>query len=437
VADDNRAAFVKARKERIEKKHGKPAEELFREREKRLYDAVQLKVPDRVPVVFGGTFFACKFGGLPYAAAYYDAPAWRNAYADMLVELEPDGYGVAAGESGPELELLDSNYQKWPGGNLPPDVAQQVNEQEFMKEDEYDLFITDPSDFILRYWLPRVYNSMRPLANLPSLMDATFSIRGATALFASPEFAAFAETMKKAGQAELTWREQMAGFNEELAGLGFPQALPVRGGVQPPFSAFTNSFRTFKGAVMDMFRRPDKLKAALEKMLEYRIARARPAVREPGKPAIGMSGEAHRVSDEILSPKQFKEFVWPNWKRAIDTTLALGYDIVEMFFEGRRDKQLEYFTDFPRGSMFIRFAETDIFRAKEVIGDRACLMGNVPIAMLQIGSPSEVEAYCRKLITVCGRNGGFILRCSTDFTQDAKLANVKAMIDTVKKYGRY
>ena len=437
MPDTSREAFVRGLKDRIEQKHGKAPEELFKEREKRLYDAVQLKVPDRVPVVFGGTFFACRYGNLPYSAAYYDAPAWRNAYAEMLVELEPDGYGVAAGESGPELELLDSNYQKWPGGNLPPDVAQQVNEQEFMKEDEYDLFITDPSDFILRYWLPRVYNSMSPLARLPSLMGSTFTVRGMTALFASQEFQDFAATMKKAGEAELAWRDQMAGFGEELAALGFPQALPIRGGVQPPFSSFTNSFRTFKGAVMDMFRRPDKLKAALAAMLEHHIARAQPAVREPGKPAIGMSGEAHRVSDDILSPKQFEEFVWPNWKRAMEATFALGFDVVEMFFEGRRDKQLEYFTDFPKGSQLIRFAETDIFRAKQILGDRACLMGNVPIAMLQIGSPSEVEDYVRKLITVVGRNGGFILRCSTDFTQDARLQNVKAMIDTVKKYGRY
>jgi len=35
------------------------------------------------------------------------------------VLLQGDGYGVAAGESGPVLEALDSNYAKWPGGNLP------------------------------------------------------------------------------------------------------------------------------------------------------------------------------------------------------------------------------------------------------------------------------------------------------------------------------
>ncbi|NLE08492.1 MAG: hypothetical protein GX631_04475, partial [Dehalococcoidales bacterium] len=47
-------------KDYVEKKNGKSVEELYAEREKRVMDAVQGKVPDRVPVVFGGTFFAMK-----------------------------------------------------------------------------------------------------------------------------------------------------------------------------------------------------------------------------------------------------------------------------------------------------------------------------------------------------------------------------------------
>lgn len=436
-AGGNQRENIKRLREEIEKKHGKTPEELYQEREKRLYDAVQMKVPDRVPVIFGGTFFACKYAGLPYSAAYYDAVAWKDAYRRMLLDLEPDAYGSAIVESGFVLEALDTNYTRWPGGNLPPNVGQQVAEQEFMKEDEYDLFLSDPSDFIVRYWLPRVYNAMQPLAKLPPLMSLGINVASMTALFTSPDFGKFVQAMKKAGKEEIKWRKVMDNFHKEMAEIGFPQALPGRGGVQPPFSDFTNSFRTFNGAVKDMFRQPDKLKAALEKILEYRIDRATVAVREVGKPTIGYSGEAHRVSDEILSPKQFETFVWPYWKRAIQKTLDLGYDIISMFFEGRRDKQLEYFLEFPKGSLFIRFAETDIFRAKKILGDRACLMGNVPIRMLQIGSPQEVEEYCEKLIKICGKDGGFILRCSTDYTQEAKLENVKAMIDSVDKYGWY
>jgi hypothetical protein len=424
-------------REEISKKHGKTPEQLYHEREKRILDAIQMKVPDRVPVIFGGTFFACKYGGLPYSAAYYDAPGWRAAYKKMLYDLEPDAYGSAAGESGLALEPLESNYTRWPGYNLPPNVAFQIIEHEYMKEDEYDLFLSDPSDFIVRYWLPRVYGVMQPLAKLPPLRNIGTNLASMTALFASPEFERLAKAMKKAGRAELKWRQAMAGFDEEIASLGFPRDIQARGGVQPPFSGFSNSFRTWNGVAKDMFRQPDKLKAALEKMLEYSIARAIPAVRQPGRPTLGVSGEPHRVSDEFFSPKQFETFVWPYWKRAMDKTYELGYEIVSMFFEGRRDKQLVYFTGYPKASMVIRFAETDMARAKAVLGDRACLVGNVPITLLQVGSTQDVEQYCKKLIKDCGKDGGFILRCSTDYTQEAKPANVKAMIDAAKKYGRY
>jgi uroporphyrinogen-III decarboxylase len=259
------------------------------------------------------------------------------------------------------------------------------------------------------------------------------------AIFDSPEFEQFARAMKKAGEEQKKWNEAIGDFNQEMASLGFPQDPFWRrqGGVQPPFSGFSNSFRGFRGVVIDMFRQPDKLKAALEKFLEFRISRAKPAVHQDNKPAIGGAAEAHRVSDDILSIKQFEEFVWPNWKRAIQTTFDLGYDVIAMLMEGRRDNQLEYLTEFPKGTFYLRIQDTDMFRAKEILGDRACLAGNVPVSLLCAGSPSEVEEYCKKLIQVCGKNGGFILTSSTTGYGETKPQNVKAMIDSVEKYGRY
>jgi uroporphyrinogen-III decarboxylase len=246
-----------------------------------------------------------------------------------------------------------------------------------------------------------------------------------------------AEAMKKTGEATLEWNSQMGRVDREMAELGFPDTQMIgRGGVQPPFSSFSNNFRTFRGVVMDMFRQPEKLKAALNKLTEYRIATAKPAVKLEEKPAIGGASEPHRVSDEFMSAKQFEEFVWPNWKRCINATFNLGYDIVSMFFEGQRDRQIEYFTDFPKGSLVILFEKTDIFRAKEILGDRVCIMGNVPFSLLQVGSPQDVEEYCKKLIKVCGKGGGFILANSGGI-YDAKPENMKAMVDSVKKYGWY
>ena len=421
----------------IQKKHGKSVEELRREREKRLWDAVELKVPDRVTVIFGGTFFACKYAGIPYSAPYYDIPAWKNAFKKMIVDMDPDAYGWEPRESGLALEALQSNYTRWPGGTLPPDVPFQIAEKEYMKEEEYDLFLTDPSDYMMRYLLPRVYGALQPLSKLPSLMGFGANIENLARMLASKEFQPVVTAIKKAGDAEAERERVISTMMQEMAGLGFPEPLPARGGVMPPFSSFSNTFRTFNGVVKDMYRRPEKLKAALQLMLDFRIARATPAIKRPGHPALGSSGEAHRVSDEFFSNKQFEEFVWPYWKKAMEKTYELGYEIISMFFEGRRDSQLHYFTQYPKRSMLIRFAETDIFRAKEILADKACIMGNVPIAMLQVASPSAVEEYCKKLIEKVGKNGGFILRCSTDFTQEARPENVKAMIDSAEKYGRY
>jgi hypothetical protein len=427
----------KRQKEQTERKHGKTVETIFQEREKRIYDAMQLRVPDRVPVVFWDVpLLACKYVGLPYSAAYYDAIAWRAAFKKMFTDLEPDGWAVANRESGSALEATGTRFTRWPGGNLPPDTANQVIEQEFMKADEYDLFLADPSDFIVRRWLPRVYGSLKPLASLPPLMNLGTNLAAVSTVFASREFAELARAMRKAGQAAAKWDRQMGRMDKEMASLGFP-AIPLSsGGVQPPFSSFSNNFRTYQGVVTDMFRQPEKLKAALNRIVEYRIATAIPAVKKEGKLVVGNSGEPHRVSDEFMSPRHFEEFVWPYWKRSIEATLSLGYDVVWMFFEGRRDRQLEYFADFPKGRPVIFLESTDIFRAKEILGDRVCLMGNVPLALLQVGSPQDVEDYCRRLITVCGKGGGFIL-ANGGGVFDAKTENMKAMVESVNKYGWY
>ena len=50
----------------------KTPEELFKERKKRVFDAIQLKVPDRVPIVTFGGFFAAKYAGFTCKDAMYD-----------------------------------------------------------------------------------------------------------------------------------------------------------------------------------------------------------------------------------------------------------------------------------------------------------------------------------------------------------------------------
>jgi len=56
------------------------------------------------------------------------------------------------------------------------------------------------------------------------------------------------------------------------------------------------------------------------------------------------------------------------------------------------------------------------------------LMGDVPGTLLSLGTPGEVEAYCRKLIQEVGEGGGFVLSSGCSVPYDAKIENVRAMI---------
>jgi uroporphyrinogen-III decarboxylase len=96
---------------------------------------------------------------------------------------------------------------------------------------------------------------------------------------------------------------------------------------------------------------------------------------------------------------------------------------------------LEYFKEFPRGTCILELdGTTDIFKAKEVLRDHMCLMGDVPAALLKLGTPEEVSDYVKKLIDVVGEGGGFILSTGCDTPVDAKPENVRAMVETALTY---
>ena len=437
----------------IEKKHSKSVEELRQERDKRITDAMQLKVPDRVPVTINAGAFACKYAGLPLSAMYYDPVAYSEACLKVLLDFGPDQGGAAAGtNSGDMLTLLGTQHQRWPGGTLPDDVPYQFVEGEYMKQDEYDIFLNDPTDFVLRYYLPRLYGTLAPLTKLPPLHNQIggSGFPSMLGFFLRPEFKELAEKVSEAARKQQEWARLSSQFSARAERLGFPsqqsrtQAAGVvgaapGGGMTPggaPFDAVSDFLRGMRGAMLDMYQCPDKLLAVCDKILEWRIERSTPArPAKPGDIVRGGGAPLHRGSDGFMSIKQFEKFYWPGLKKAVMTAVELGYT-TSSFCEGVWDQRLHYWLEIPDGKACLRFERTDMALAKKVLGGNQCIQGGVPSSLLEVGSPSEVEEYCKKLIKMCGKDGGFILG-STSSIDQAKPENIKAMIDAAKKYGRY
>jgi hypothetical protein len=70
---------------------------------------------------------------------------------------------------------------------------------------------------------------------------------------------------------------------------------------------------------------------------------------------------------------------------------------------------VEYIRELPRGKVRCHFAQTNPEKAKAILGGHLCFMIDVPGIVLQAGTASDVEAYCKNLINICGKDGGFIL----------------------------
>jgi len=143
----------------------------------------------------------------------------------------------------------------------------------------------------------------------------------------------------------------------------------------------------------------------------------------------------HKGADRFMSQKQFEIFYWPTLKRLILDLIDNGLTPF-VFWEGDCTSRLELIRDVPKGKAVYMFEGTDIFRAKEVLGELVCIRGNVPISVLMMGTVDDVRGCCKKLIDVVGKKGGFIMDASSNL-DDAKRENVKAVIDFTKEYGRY
>ena len=80
----------------------------------------------------------------------------------------------------------------------------------------------------------------------------------------------------------------------------------------------------------------------------------------------------------------------------------------------------------------------DLAYAKEKIGRRVCLHGNVKtIDVLLKGTPADVERESKNCILKAAAGGGYLLGSSCDFPLNTPIDNIKAMVNAAKKYGSY
>ena len=371
--------------------------------QERLNAAIKMQPVDRVPVCMMTMFFCARYQGVLIEDFLADDDIFEDAIEKTFNDFGGWDIIFSAGRLKPILFSHNIPAQiKMPGKGLPSDVVWQFDEKELMTVEDYDYVIENGWDkFFWGKYLPRMIPGKKPgflgmVTTIPELI--------------------------------LSEKRQIKGI-KRWAERNHPTLMP--GAIGHPFEILSGA-RSMAEFSKDLFRYPDKVKAAIESMMPDVIKLGLRKSKNTGIPRI-MHGAA-RGSGSFISPKMFEEFYWPGMKHMIESFYDEGV-ITLLHHDSDWTKMLDFFKDIPRGAAILELdGETDIFKAKEILGDHLCIMGDVPAALLSLGTPEKVEEYVKRLIDEIGKGNGFILSSGCEVPVDAKPENFQIMIDTAKNY---
>lgn len=367
----------------------------------RIDAAIALQPVDRVPVIPMMDFFCARYKGVPLATFIQDGDLGRDLLEQVFEEFggwDATMMGTTLNEFAWTLTLLAP--LKVPGRELAPDEQWQFDEREVMTPEDYDFILENG-------WMPfwgQMFPRIRPHIP-PHEIPARFQ----------------------------AWDEQAVRDTLKWESKGILTFTGVA--ISPPLEIFSLA-RSIKEFSLDLYRRPEKVQAAMDRIMDDLI----------GAGIGGLTGIKQRTKwgyrtgffaatrATFLSPRQFERFAWPYIKKGVLAYIDAGITPL-LHFDSNWTPYLHYFRELPRGKVILEIdGQTDIFKAKEVLGDHLCIMGDVPATLLKLGTPDDVRAYVQKLIDIVGKGSGFILSTGCDTPVDAKPENVRAMIEVGKTY---
>ena len=365
--------------------------------EERFQAAVAIEPVDRHPVFPILITTAPRLYGITQALAWQDHTVAREAIIRCFKEFGYD-YGSKPNYYYPMLpgKLCSAPVRNLiPGKHLEADALYQVDERILFERDDYDKIAALGWN---RFWeehYPRI--SRKTLAEFSTMQRL------------SNQF--YVEDMKI------------------CAAKGMPIFLGVA--VDSVLMAFSLC-RTLNEFTHDLYEIPDQVEKAMQASCDDLIANAIQVCKNNGNSVAFIVLE--RGSGFYYRLPVFERFEWPFLQRYVDAFISEGIT-PWLHFDTDWGINLPYLKQLPAKKCICDLdGMTDIFKTKEILKGHMCISGDVPASLLTLGTPPEVEAYCKRLIDEIGDGGGFMLTTGCECPIDAKADNIKAMVETGKSY---
>jgi len=393
-------------------------EQRYAERMRRYVTALRNEKPDKIPIRPFVAEFVAKYAGFTCQEVTHDYQKAFDAVVTCASDFDWDA--VVANMVYVWTGMTQSigiKYYATPGIEVPANTGFQYVEppedDAFMKADEYDQLIDDPTAFLYNVWLPRVSTDV-------SAMDETTSFRNNLSFV-------------RGGMAMLSYFTAFGPQCERLATeCGMPSA--IAGIFKAPFDILADKLRGWIGLTMDLFERPEKVLAACEALMPHLLHVAATTADPAKKVPIGFW--MHRGCVPFISPQQFDHFYWPTLKPIIEELWSRGHQVM-FYAEGDWKAHLDRFAELPERSIIYHVDHADIFEVHRVLGEKFCLSGGIPNWLLSFGTPDQVRDRCKQVIDGVARDGGYIMDASAIVQNDAKVENMRALTDFTREYGVY
>ena len=391
---------------------------LYDERLSRYLTAMRNGKPDKVPIRPFVAEFTAKYAGMTCQDVAHDYNRAFEAVIQCANDFDWDAMvanmvWVWTGLT----EAIGLDYYGVPGIHVPPTTGFQYREppedESFMRADEYDELIDDPTAFLYTKWLPRVSRRITGPGEPSSYRSHLALVKGSMAML--QYFSAVGpqcERMKN----ECRTVSAIAGI------------------FKAPFDIIGDKLRGYLGLTMDMIEQPDKVLKACEALMPHLHHVGATSADPAGQVPIGFW--MHRGCEPFVSRGQFESHYWPTLKPIIEEFWKSGHQTL-FYAEGDWTSHLSHFAELPDQSIVYHVDRGDLEAAHHTLGQKFCLSGGIPNAVLSFGTPDEVRSHCKRVLETAGREGGYIMDASAIMQDDTSIENLRALTDFTREHGVY
>jgi uroporphyrinogen decarboxylase len=158
-----------------------------------------------------------------------------------------------------------------------------------------------------------------------------------------------------------------------------------------------------------------------------------------GSPMMAFTAEP-TGANQIISPKQFEEFVLPYYQEIHNYILNSGIRNIFCHICGEQNLNLKYWAQIEYGDPgILSFGhEVDLTRAVEVFGDKHAIAGNIEPQVIQNRPHQEVYELCRIAIEKAKMApSGYLLMAGCEVPVQAPPYNIFVMKKAVMEHGFY